>query len=99
MRSQLTVTHDWRTNGQSDLRKSRLACKNALWRKIIWKECAAGAVYGGPHATAVFNEGLIEIEEEPDKQPDTQVSTHFSLKKALQSFILFFMPLLVLVFV
>ena len=98
MRSQLTVTHDWRTNGQSDLRKSRLACKN-VWRKIIWKECAAGAVYGGPHATAVFNEGLIEIEEEPDKQPDTQVGTHFSLINSLQKLHIIFYVCFGMVFV
>ena len=33
-----------------------------------------GSIYTGPHHTEGFREGLIEIEEEPEKQPETLVS-------------------------
>jgi len=42
------------------------------WRRGHKQECVNGAVYTGPHATDLFNEGLIEIEEEPDKQKESQ---------------------------
>lgn len=42
------------------------------WRRGHKKECAPGAVYSGPHATDLFKEGLIEIEEEPEKQKESQ---------------------------
>ena len=45
------------------------------WRRGHKQECVNGAVYTGPHATDHFNEGLIEIEEEPDKQKESQVTT------------------------
>jgi len=43
--------------------------QKADWKKGHKLECKEGCVYAGPHTTDVFREGLIEIEEEPDKDP------------------------------
>jgi len=42
------------------------------WRKGHKQECVENGKYGGPHATSMFKEGLLEIEEEPDKDDDLQ---------------------------
>jgi pre-rRNA-processing protein TSR4 len=48
---------------------------SSLHQKLDWskghkKECQAGSTYGGPHHKEEFREGLIEIEEEPEKQAE-----------------------------
>jgi len=49
------------------------------WKKGHKQECTENGKYGGPHASVGFPEGLLEIEEEPEKdekQNDSQDYKH-----------------------
>eukprot|EP00088_Acartia_fossae_P048159 TRINITY_DN5247_c0_g1_i1.p1 TRINITY_DN5247_c0_g1~~TRINITY_DN5247_c0_g1_i1.p1 ORF type:complete len:359 (+),score=42.81 TRINITY_DN5247_c0_g1_i1:37-1113(+) len=48
------------------------------WKKGHKAECQVGGKYGGPHASDVFPEGLIEIEEEPSEEELHQESMDYS---------------------